>query len=101
MKRKLKLPNDADPGHEVYHRETVCAAHRVHLCHVCLGGPPPKFDVFAAVHADLRQRDQKGWKEHGVALDARFERDWIRESYEECLDMAVYLKAELMKRGRP
>lgn len=53
--------------------------------------------VFAAVHADLRRRDAKGWTEHGVMLDYRYNKNWLQEAYEEALDLAVYLKAELMR----
>lgn len=55
-------------------------------------------DVFAALATDLKARDAKGWDEHGVALDARFDKDWLQEAYEEALDMVVYLKAALMRR---
>jgi hypothetical protein len=55
-------------------------------------------DVFAAVQKDLKARDAIGWKNHRVALDWRYNKNWLQEAYEECLDMAVYLKAELMRR---
>ena len=56
-------------------------------------------DVFKAVLDDIRARDALGWQQHGVMLDWRYNHDWLREAYEECLDMAVYLKAELMRRA--
>ena len=55
-------------------------------------------DVFLQVHADLKKRDALGWHLHGKPLDARDTRDWLREAYEELLDMTVYMKAELIRR---
>ena len=63
--------------------------------------------VFDEVAADIRGREVIGAANHGGrALDAMEPgRDWLREAYEESLDMAVYLRAELSRReagvGRP
>ncbi len=56
--------------------------------------------VFKAVAQDLTQRDAIGASQHGGReLDALEPgRDWLQEAYEECLDMAVYLKAEMLRR---
>ena len=56
--------------------------------------------VFGQVWADLCGREAIGAANHGGrALDAMQPgRDWLREAYEECLDMAVYLRAELTRR---
>ena len=60
----------------------------------------PSYDVFARVHADLRARDAIGWNQRGVMLDARYRNElaWLKEAYEEALDMAVYLKAAIIRR---
>ena len=57
-------------------------------------------NVFVQVQADIRGREVIGAANHGGrALDAMEPgRDWLREAYEECLDMAVYLRAELTRR---
>jgi hypothetical protein len=58
-------------------------------------------DVFEQVRLDLGAREAIGASQHGGReLDALEPgRDWLREAYEECLDMAVYLKAELARRA--
>lgn len=54
-------------------------------------------DVFTAVYRDMAEREVVGWQNHGKPLLADDGRDWLQEAYEECLDMAVYLKAQLMQ----
>jgi hypothetical protein len=58
-------------------------------------------NVFAEVIADLVERDGIGASQHGGReLDAlEVGRDWLREAYEEALDLVVYLRAELDRRG--
>jgi hypothetical protein len=58
-------------------------------------------NVFDAVKADLVARETIGASQHGGReLDALEPgRDWLREAYEECLDMAVYLRAEIARRA--
>lgn len=58
-------------------------------------------DVFTAVYRDMAEREVVGWQNHGKPLLADDGRDWLQEAYEECLDMAVYLKARLMERRFP
>lgn len=56
-------------------------------------------DVFEAVADDLEARNAIGWAQNRKPLLANEPgRDWLREAYEEALDMAVYLKAELLRR---
>jgi hypothetical protein len=58
----------------------------------------PLIDVFAEVKRDIDARNAKGWETHGIPLDIHDGRDWIAEAYDEVLDLAVYLKAELLRR---
>ena len=62
--------------------------------------PAPLFvDVFEAVRRDLDTREIIGFREHGKPM--RFDdpgRDWLQDAYEELLDGAMYLKAQLMLR---
>ena len=46
---------------------------------------------------DLAVSDEKGYKEYGVTID-RIDynhADWLKEAYEECLDMSKYLRRAL------
>lgn len=61
---------------------------------------PLSGDVFEAVRRDLNVREAAGFREHGKPM--RFDdpgRDWLQEAYEELLDGAMYLKAQLMLRA--
>jgi hypothetical protein len=58
-----------------------------------------RLDVFAGVHADLEERNRKGWESYGGPLEAHNGRDPLREAYEEALDLAVYLRWALMERA--
>ena len=50
--------------------------------------------VVEAVRADLLQRSQVGIKKYNTTLERSDLdlKDWLQHSYEECLDMANYLK---------
>lgn len=50
--------------------------------------------VVEAVRADLLQRSQVGIKKYNTTLERTDLdlKDWLQHSYEECLDMANYLK---------
>lgn len=51
-------------------------------------------DTLENVIADLRKREEKGLKEYGTTVDRKdlILKDWIKEAYEEALDLAVYLR---------
>ena len=51
-------------------------------------------NTLEAVIADLRKREEKGLKEYGTTVDRKdlILKDWIKEAYEETLDLAVYLR---------
>jgi hypothetical protein len=55
--------------------------------------------VIEAVVADLRARSAVGLRKYGIGLDRTdlTLRDWLQHSYEECLDMANYLKRSIME----
>jgi len=55
--------------------------------------------VIDAVRCDLLQRSEFGIKKYGTTLDENGAdlRGWLQHAYEECLDMANYLKCAIMK----
>lgn len=55
--------------------------------------------IVEAVREDLLNRSRVGLKKYGVALDRTdlSLRDWLQHSYEECLDMANYLKRSIIE----
>lgn len=56
--------------------------------------------MFEAVRRDLEAREWAGFRVHGKPM--RFDdpgRDWLQEAYEELLDGAMYLKAQMMLRA--
>lgn len=58
-------------------------------------------NVFEAVSCDLKLRDKIGRDTYGGDLNPHdSSRDWLQSAYEEALDLCVYLKAELIKRGQ-
>lgn len=65
--------------------------------------PPPvkgvAEDTVDLVMKDLAQRKKAGVKKYGVAHQSDNGRNHLLDAYEECLDMAVYLRAELDKKN--
>lgn len=59
-------------------------------------------DAWRSVTADMETRRRTGMDRYGkpVSPDDIAE-DWLQHAYEEALDLAVYLKAELMRRAGP
>lgn len=55
-------------------------------------------DVWELVKADMTARQVKGKAEYGRPVVAHDDVDWLQHAYEECLDMAVYLKAAIEQR---
>ncbi|MFG3711001.1 hypothetical protein [Micromonospora sp. NPDC047730] len=53
--------------------------------------------VAADVSADLLDREQLGIERYGTYLQANNGRDALRDAYEECLDLAVYLKQAIVE----
>ena len=59
---------------------------------------PERNAIFPLVHADLRARDEKGRKTYGQELLSHDGRDTLLDAYEECLDLAVYLRKAMYER---
>lgn len=55
--------------------------------------------VVDLVLADMHERDRVGRERYGVALTAHNGRKHLIDAYQESLDKAVYLRAELDERG--
>lgn len=55
--------------------------------------------IQALVRADLETRERLGVERYGTALYPRNGRDALQDAYEEALDLACYLKQELLERG--
>jgi hypothetical protein len=60
--------------------------------------PAHKATIFDLVKRDLDERDRKGWLEHGRPLAPDAYKDWLREAYDEALDLCVYLRGALAER---
>ncbi len=54
--------------------------------------------IWDHVVADMRQRNEIGLKKYGRELATHDGRDTLQDAYEEVLDLAVYLKKELIER---
>ena len=54
--------------------------------------------IFPLVHMDLRARDEKGKSTYGQELISHDGRDSLLDAYEECLDVAVYLRKMMYER---
>jgi len=56
-------------------------------------------EIVNEVLSDIKFREKKGFLQYGTTVD-RTDYDlkmWLKEAYEECLDMAVYLKSAINK----
>jgi hypothetical protein len=61
--------------------------------------PEPATGIEAQVCADIAARQRVGIAKYGVTVEQSPD-DMLRHAYEEALDLAVYLKAELERRNR-
>jgi multidrug resistance efflux pump len=55
-------------------------------------------DTYKKVHADLEARERQGIKTYGATLRSDTPVDLLTYAYEEALDQAVYLRAEIDRR---
>lgn len=55
--------------------------------------------VWELVIDDMRARDNAGRAKYGTPLQASNGRDHLTDAYQEALDLAVYLRAEMERRG--
>lgn len=79
----------------------LCATHQWDgdvPCPGCARLMKPVRDVFDYVIDDIEARDRMGWKNHDKPLYGNDGRDFLREAYEEALDMCVYLRTALFER---
>lgn len=64
--------------------------------------PPPTPNhlqpVWSLVIADMQERDRVGRERYGTPLQPFNGRDALADAYAECLDMAVYLRQEMIER---
>lgn len=64
--------------------------------------PPPKVGVatptWELVMRDMAERDRTGEAKYGVRHQHDNGRDHLVDAYQECLDQALYLRAEIEKR---
>jgi hypothetical protein len=58
-------------------------------------------DAWLAVMVDMAKRRRTGLDRYGKPVDPDDpEEDWLQHAYEEALDQAVYLKAEIERRRK-
>lgn len=55
-------------------------------------------EIHPLVAADIEARRQLGIQRYGQALQPGNQRDSLRDAYEECLDLACYLRQALYER---
>lgn len=55
--------------------------------------------VWDLVIEDMRTRDNVGRNRYGTPLQAHNGRDHLVDAYQEALDLVVYLRAEIQRRG--
>lgn len=64
--------------------------------------PAPKKNehpaVWDLVVADMKERDNTGYKKYGTRLQPHNGRDAMVDAYQEALDLAVYLRLELFQK---
>lgn len=56
-------------------------------------------DIQSLVIADIRVRRDLGIKRYGTALQPHNGRNALQDAYEECIDLACYLKQRLVEEG--
>lgn len=54
--------------------------------------------IFDLLKLDLDERDRLGWEQYHKPLLVNDGRDSLRDAYEECLDLCVYLRKALNER---
>ena len=68
-----------------------------------MSNPPPVpndgIPIWDLVVADMQARDRTGRERYGTPLQSNNGRDALQDAYEECLDMAAYLKQAIEERN--
>ena len=78
--------------------DTIVAHHKSHNAKE----PPPaagKIDVTEAVVADMKERSKIGTEKYGTPLMTGNGRKPLVDAYQEVLDLAVYIKQEILERS--
>lgn len=57
-------------------------------------------DTVDQVIDDLVERKQLGIERYGIALNANSDKNLLQEAYEEAMDLAIYLRAEIERRDK-
>jgi len=82
-----------------------CAKAPLALCPACDSQQDPEpngnVPVWALVIMDMEQRDKDGAVKYGTRLQGFNGRDFLRDAYEEALDLAVYLRGLIWERDNP
>lgn len=64
--------------------------------------PPPRANDYPAlwslIRDDMTLRDRMGAKKYGTRLQPHNGRDFLRDAYEEALDLVVYLRGAIFER---
>lgn len=58
-------------------------------------------DILPLVVKDLEDRSSAGAKKYGTVLQSKNGRDALFDAYQECLDMAMYLRQAIEERRKP
>lgn len=53
--------------------------------------------IFPELIKDLEKRNKKGWLTYGKAMTTEDGRNGLQDAYEEAIDLAVYLKKQLLE----
>lgn len=57
------------------------------------------YSIWQYVIMDMEEREKEGFKRYSKYLTVDSSEDMLQMAYEEALDLAVYLKTAIMKRG--
>lgn len=80
--------------------EVACPRCREHEAHKEYREAAPRSPIFEAIKLDLDSRNRKGFLATGKVFEPSQGKEWIREAYEEALDLCAYLKGLLMKEDK-
>lgn len=61
--------------------------------------PTEERPIWELVIEDMKNRDNEGRKKYGTPLQASNGRDALIDAYQEVLDLAVYIRQEIERRG--
>lgn len=97
-RRADEMMDMADPKTLGIAIDTIVNHHKTHNT----PEPPPKQgkqEVMNAVIEDMKQRREDGIEKYGTPLMTHNGRNALVDAYQEVLDLAVYIKQELLERS--